>query len=50
MEKNRTAVKNVFLQMDDPQIQKFIAENGYALGLESGSGNDSTKRWLAMWE
>ena len=46
LEKNRIAVKNIFLQMDDPQIQRFIAENGYALGLENGE----QKRWLAMWE
>lgn len=46
---NRGVVKQIFLEMDDPQIRKFIKANDYALGLaETEKG--PRKRWLSMWE
>ncbi len=50
LEKNRIAVENIYLQMDDARILKFIKENAFAFGLESDAGEHSSKRWLAMWE
>ena len=46
---NRNAVKQIFLQMDDPRIQRFLKSNGYALGLED-TDRGQKKRWLSMWE
>ncbi len=50
LEINREAIKAVFFQMDDKNIQKFIAKNGYALGLEEGPEDAPSKKWLSMWE
>ena len=49
LELNREVVKDVFFKMDDRQIQKFIRQNGYALGL-TGAEAAPSRRWLAMWE
>lgn len=39
LEFNREVVKQVFFEMDDPKINSFIAQNGYALDLNA-SEND----------
>lgn len=49
LEINREVVKNIFMTTDNRYIQKFIASNGYALGLEDESAKSSSK-WLAMWD
>ena len=46
LSKNRTAVKEIFMQMDDSHIKAFLSRNAAALGL---SGTKGSKSRMAMW-
>ena len=48
LELNRSAVKRIYLEMNDKSIMNFIQKNSYALGLTEDDKKNG--RWLSMWD
>ena len=50
LELNRSAVKEIFFNTDNNNINSFIKNNRYALGFTDDDFSAKNSNWLAMWE
>ena len=51
LEMNRSLVKQIFAEMDSPEVEKFIKLHAFAMGLDKtgGPGNKARKNWMDLW-
>ena len=47
---NRNVIKQVYMEMDDRQINAFIERNKYSLGLDSSDTPGKSNEWFRIWE